>query len=857
MIYLNQIQGDYLVDCHVHLSVDTLVHKIKHFLITNFGKTAKEASCEEFYLAFSIVIREEIVANWIATYQTFAKEKTKMIYYLSMEYLPGKFLQNNITNLKAHDLVRAVLKKCDHSYHDLVACDPEPGLGNGGLGRLAACLVDSLATQQYPSMAYGLRYQYGIFEQELWNGLQIEKPDCWLLNEFPWEFRRDILSNNICFKGRMIQAQNRSGEEIFQLEDHEEVRALPYDIPIVGYSEKDDYSVVTLRLWSTKESPHNFQLQRYNSGQLGAASENTSLTDVLYPSDNNEVGKRIRLKQEFLLVSASLQDIIKYHLKVHKDIRLLPQKVRIQINDTHPAFAVAELIRLLNKRYDIPFDEALDITQHCCNYTNHTILKEALEDWNEKRVQELLPRQYLIVQKINQKLCAQVREKFPGDEEKVKKISIIEGGQIRMANLAIFGSSKVNGVAALHGKILKEELFKDFADLYPDKFIAITNGVTPRRWLLEANHELADLITTRIGKSWKTNLKEISKLRKFASDKKTQEEFLQVKKRKKEKLLEFLQKENPIRDHKGKIIAHSDTLDSTALFDVQIKRFHEYKRQLMNALNLIILYNDIKENPQSHKIKRQIIISGKAAPSYHTAKEIIILFHVLARKINTDPDVGSHLKVAFVENYNVSKAEIIIPAADLSEQISTAGLEASGTGNMKMGLNGALTIGTEDGANIEMKQAVGEKWWPFTFGAKTQKNLELTQSHNYKPWDVYAQNPKIKKAIDMLNDSELTQEPKEKEALANLHLLLVDHFTEIGTDPYFVMNDLTSYYETQKKVEELYSDPYKWAEYALNNIAGMGEFSSDCVINNYAEEIWDVQKCPVNHEILKNVKMEM
>ncbi len=842
---------------HVHLSPDKMVQKIKHFLISNFGKTKKEATNEEFYLAFSFALREEIVSNWLATYQTFTQQKVRMIYYLSMEYLPGKLLQNNISNLKSTEWVNAVLKKCERSYQDLVSCDPEPGLGNGGLGRLAACLIDSLATRQYPAMAYGLRYQYGIFEQELWNGLQIEKPDCWLLNEFPWEFRRDIFANNICFKGRMVPAQNRFGEEIFQLKEHEQIRALPYDLPIVGYSEKPDYSVLTLRLWSTKESPHNFQLQRYNSGQLGAASENTSLTDVLYPSDNNEVGKRIRLKQEFLLVSASLQDIIKYHLKVHKDIRLIADKARIQINDTHPAFAVAELVRLLNKHYNIPFDEALEITQQCCNYTNHTILKEALEDWNEKRVKELLPRQYLIVQKINQKLCDKVKEKFPNDNEKIKKISIIESGQIRMANLAIFGSAKVNGVAALHGKILKKELFKDFADLYPEKFIAITNGITPRRWMLEANAELSNLITSKIGKKWKTDLKEIKKLTKFASDKKTQEEFIEVKKIKKQALLEFLQKENPIRDHQGKIIGHSNTLDSSALFDVQIKRFHEYKRQLLNALNLIMLYNDIKENPQSHKIKRQVIIAGKAAPSYKSAKEIIMLFHILAKKINEDPEVGSHLKVAFVENYNVSKAEIIIPAADLSEQISTAGMEASGTGNMKLALNGALTIGTEDGANIEMKSAIGNQWWPFSFGAKSQQNLELTQSHNYKPWEIYNKNPKIKKAIDMLNDSLLTTDPAEKEALADLHLLLVDHFVEIGTDPYFVVNDLTAYYETQQKVEQLYSDPHKWAEYALNNIAGMGEFSTDCVIDNYAKEIWEAKRCPVNPEILKKTKLEI
>ncbi|MFA5249831.1 MAG: glycogen/starch/alpha-glucan family phosphorylase [Parachlamydiales bacterium] len=841
---------------HIHLSVEKLLHKIKHLLITNFGKIEKEASQEEFYLAFSIALREEIAANWLATYKSFEKAKSKMVYYLSMEFLPGKFLQNNITNLKAKELVLAVLQKCDRSYSSLIASDPEPGLGHGGLGRLAACLLDSLATQQYPSMAYGLRYQYGIFEQELWKGEQIEKPDCWLLNEFPWEFRKDVLSNNVYFKGRLVPAQNRFGGEIFQLEEPEEVRALPYDMPIVGYSEKENYSVITLRLWSTKESPHNFQLQRYNAGLLGEASENTSLTDVLYPSDNNDVGKRIRLKQEFLLVSASLQDIMKYHLQVHQDIRLLPQKVKIQINDTHPAFTIAEMIRLLNKRYDIPFDEALEITQHCCNYTNHTILREALEDWNEKRVADLLPRQYRIIQKVDQKLCEKVRKEFK-DEEKVKRLSIIENGQIRMAHLAVFGSAKVNGVATLHGEILKNSLFKDFFDLYPEKFIAITNGVTPRRWLLECNPELSNLLTAKIGKNWKIHFEDIRKIAQFATDQKTQEEFLKVKTSKKEALLEFLNKENPLRDRKGKVTAHSSTLDASALFDVQIKRFHEYKRQLLNALHLLMIYNDIKENSQTRKIKRQIIIAGKAAPSYRAAKDIIALFHVLAENINNDKQVSPFLRVAFVENYNVTKAEIIIPAADLSEQISTAGKEASGTGNMKMAMNGALTIGTEDGANIEMKQAITEKWWPFTFGAKSDQNRQLTESGEYKPWDVYHHNPKIKQAIDMLKSGALAQNEFEKNALNNIYEMLVDHFSKPGTDPFFVVNDLGSYYETQLKVEALYQEPLKWAEYALHNIAGMGNFSSDYVIDHYAKNIWQLEKCPLSHEILKEIQKEL
>jgi starch phosphorylase len=844
------------VENDIKYITNLLSQKIKHFLITTLGKLEKEASTQEFYQAFCIALREEIMSNWTATNRTIESKECKTLYYLSMEYLPGKLLPNNITNLKAHDIIEAVLKKYERNLPDILECDKDAGLGNGGLGRLSSCFLDSLATQKYPAMGYGLRYQYGIFDQELWNGKQVERPDCWLLNQFPWEFRKDSDAVSIYFQGKMIPATNSHGDEVFQLEDQDEVRALPYDIPIVGYSEDIDFSVLTLRLWSTKASPRNFELQRYNAGQLGEAGENTSLTDVLYPNDNNEVGKRTRLKQEFLLVCASLQDIFRRFKKIDDDIENFPRKVHIQINDTHPAFVIAELMRRLVKNHDTPWEKAWEITKSCCNYTNHTTLKESLEEWNEQRVQTFLPRQYKIIQKINQEFCEQIRKKFPNDEEKIKRMSIIENGQIRMSHLAIYGCCKINGVAKLHGQLLKEKLFKDFFEMYPEKFTYVTNGITFRRWLLNSNKKLTELIKSKIGVEWITDFKKLEKLHEFAEDKTTQEEFLKIKKENKEKLIDFLKKENPIRDYKGKIIKHSECLSSDALFDMQIKRFHEYKRQLLNALHILCLYEELKKDINSRKIKRQIVIAGKAAPGYELAKQIIVLFFCIARKINEEPEVSEKLKIAFVENYNVSKAEILIPAADISEQISTAGFEASGTGNMKLAINGALTIGTEDGANIEMREKISDKWWPFSFGSTTEELLKLKKENLYKPWDIYMENAPLKKAIDSLKDGSLVKTEEEHKILLNIYENLLDGYNKSNTDIYFILKDFDSYYQTQKKVEDLYLDKYSFAKYVLHNIASMGYFSSDCTVNTYAENIWGLNRCPLDRNILETVKSE-
>jgi starch phosphorylase len=826
-------------------SANDLVQKIKHLIITSSGHRAEDATVEEFYQAFCCALREEIMVNMTATIDTLHYKKPRVINFVSMEYMPGRLLGNNICNMGAKEIVKAVLKKMDRNLSELMACEADPGLGNGGLGRLASCYLDSLAALQYPARGYGLRYQYGIFEQEIWNGIQVERPDCWLLNEDPWELRRDLFSIGVYFRGKPVAATNKHGDEVYLLEDYEEVRAIPFDIPVIGYAEGERFSVPLLRLWSTKESPRNFLLQRYNAGLLGQAAENTSLTDVLYPNDNNELGKRVRLKQEFLLVSATLQDIIRRHLRVYGDLSLFSDKVRIQINDTHPALLIAEIVRTLTKNYDFSWANAWETCQTICSYTNHTVLKESLEEWNENRMQELLPRQYKVIQKLNWEFCQAIRARYPGDEERVRRLSMIENGQIRMAHLAIYGSHKVNGVAKLHTEILKQTVFKDFYELNPDKFINVTNGVTHRRWLFHANPLLSDFITKRIGPGWIADFMQIAKLADFASDPASQDEFLAIKRQNKQILHQFLTQENCVRDAEGKILTHSHVLDSTALVDVQIKRIHEYKRQLLNALHLIMLYQELRANPSSRAINRLSLFGGKAAPGYTEAKLTIQLICAIARKVHSDPSIQGRLCIAFIENYDVSRAEIIIPAADLSEQISAAGWEASGTGNMKLAINGALTIATDDGSNIEMRAAVTDRWWPFRFGSSALENQQP-----YKPWDIYVQDEGIRHAVDTLRDNTFAQTPDESSAFTQLYHTLTE------SDPYRVLKDLRSYYETQKRVEALFLTPRAWAETALHNIASMGSFSSDASIRNYATHIWDITPCPIDPTILQKVRSE-
>lgn len=837
------------------LIVDGLIRQVRSYLISTIGHTVEDASIDEFYRALCYAIREQTMINWMATARTVAERKVRMIYYFSLEYLPGRLFLNNITNLCSNELVRVVLQKMNRNFRDIMECEADPGLGNGGLGRLASCFLDSLATHHYPAQAYGLRYQYGIFEQQLWNGVQVEAPDCWLFNENPWEFRRDQRRVHVKFCGTPKTSFNIHGDEILDLVNAEEVGALPYDYPIVGYSNNTDFSVVTLRLWSTKDSPRNFLLQRFNAGRLDQAAENTTLTDVLYPNDNTEFGKRLRLKQEFLLVSASLQDIIRHHLAYFHNFRQFADKVRIQINDTHPALVIPELIRILTKHYDIPWKTAFEMTLTCTGYTNHTILSEALEQWEQPLLYYLLPRQYKIIERINQDFCNSIRAKYPGDEDRVRRMSMIENGKVRMANLAVVGSHKINGVAQLHSEILKHSVFKDFAEFFPDRFINVTNGVTQRRWLLECNPDLAKFITQRIGDGWITDFLKIKELANFANDPESQNEFLEIKGKNKLRFIEFINRENKLRDETGNFSAPPPLIDPDSLFDVQVKRIHEYKRQIMNALYLIMLYHELLLDPQSH-VKRTSIIGGKAAPGYETAKEIIRLICCIARKVNRDPAIAGQLKIVYLENYNVTRAEVVIPAADLSEQISTAGTEASGTGNMKMAINGALTIGTRDGANIEMEQEITSQWWPFAFGCSVEEIAQMKTNGSYHSRDIYEGNPKIKRAVDALRDRTFAQTDEEHQVFSDLYHKLIETHYGGPADRYFTLRDLQSYYETQQAVEELYKKKRVWAEYAIHNIAGMGKFSSDFSIHNYAKLIWNIQPCPLDEELLDRVRYD-
>lgn len=838
----------------LELQADMLTAKTRHYLITMMGRTADEANIDEFYRALSYTLREEMMINWLASSQTYMEKDARMLYYLSMEYLPGRLFSNNINNLCAMEIVHLVLRKMNRSLTELISCESEPGLGNGGLGRLASCFLDSLATHHFPARAYGLRYQYGTFEQQLFDGVQIEAPDTWLLREHPWEFRRDLRKVSVKFCGTMKKQLNIHGDEIQLLKDPEEVWALPFDLPIIGYSPDQHASVLSLRLWATNESPKNFRLQSYNAGRLDQAAENTTLTDVLYPSDYHDTGKRVRLKQEFLLVSASLQDIIRHYLESHSNFRLFADKVRIQINDTHPALVIPELIRLLTQSYDLPWNTAVEITKTVTSYTNHTILKEALEEWDQGLMHYLLPRQNRIIELLNMDFCEKVRAAYPKDEEKVRALSMIENGRVRMANVAIIGSHKVNGVSALHTDILKQRVFKDFYEMFPEKFVNVTNGVTQRRWLF-CNPNLVKFINKRIGDGWIVDFHQIQMLAKFAKDAASQQEFLEIKRKNKERLIHFLASCNRQHDAGGEGFLPTPLLDADSLFDVQVKRIHEYKRQLMNCLQILMHYHDLLKGITKNQVKRTFIFAGKAAAGYVRAKQIIRLIHCMSRKLNQDERTNKFLKIVFVENYNVSKAELIIPAADLSEQISTAGMEASGTGNMKLSINGALTIGTDDGANVEMKESVAKGFWPFTVGQSADFLQKLRQEGGYSPYEVVEQDEQIRKAVDVLRDGSLANNESEAKDFQAIYHSLFDAHHGSTADPYFVLLDLRDYYEMQKKVDKLYAQPSEWAEFAIQNIAGMHRFSADRSIYEYAD-IWGIAPCPIDEKILEKIRHE-
>lgn len=826
-----------------------LAGKLKHYLITMIGRTLEEASARDIYHAISLALREEVMLHWLATWRTYKQKQCKTLFYFSMEYLPGKLTQGVVTNLGAGKSIERVLdmigrRDCLHHFQER-----DPALGNGGLGRLASCILESLSTGAYPAIGYGLRYQYGLFEQELWDGQQMERPDWWLEDISPWEFRRDSRGQLVQYFGRLQIGKNIWSEEVGAVKEAQNVLAMPFDIPVVGFRKEGQYNVNTLRLWSTREGPRNFELQRFNAGELDNAAENMTLTDVLYPADHHEVGKRIRLKQEFLLVSASIKDIIRRHKSLYGSCEQLADKVAIQINDTHPALSVAELMHQLTAVEQMPWKKAFEITKATLSYTNHTILKEALEEWSQLQVQTLLPRQYRIIERLNQDFCEEVRRHFK-DEEAVRRLSIIQDGRVRMAHLAVVGSHAVNGVAKLHTDILKDKVFKDFHDLYPKKILCVTNGVTPRKWILGANPDLAEFISDRIGQDWITHLEDLKKLEAFAADKASLMRLLEIKKANKEKLINYLNDHLLLRDASGHGEPLKQVLSPNMIFDVQVKRMHEYKRQLLNLLHIISMYQEMLDNPYA-RLPRLVLFAGKAAASYDRAKNIIHLIASVAKVINADTRLQDRLKVLFVENYNVSLAEKLIPAADLSEQISTAGMEASGTGNMKLALNGALTIGTDDGANVEMRQAVKEEAWPFGFGASCQE-IEQLRHQGYHPQLVYETQPKLRRALDSLRDGTFAQTEVQARVFEGLFYSLLGLDGGSG-DTYFVLHDFASYEAAQRKVDRLYADPMMWARLSLLNIARMGEFSIDRCVSDYAGQIWSLTSQKIDREVFQDL----
>ncbi|MCH9622022.1 MAG: Glycogen phosphorylase [Chlamydiia bacterium] len=842
-----------LEELNIDVEVNKMVQQVKHYVIAMLGVPFAEATDSEVYRALAYVLREQVMVHWAATHQTHVKNKTRKVYYLSLEWLPGRISVNNSVNISKIDLVRKVLNGLNRKFEDILMSEPEPGLGNGGLGRLAACFLDSLATHHYPVLGYGLRYQYGIFEQALWSGVQVENSDNWLLNEYPWELRRDAFAVSVGYHGSLVERKNRHDEIVHNIANHDEVRAIPYDIPVVGYGGGQEYSALTLRLWTTKESPKNFALKSFNDGDIADAVINTSLTDVLYPNDKNMLGFIMRIKQEFLLVSSSLQDIVREHWEVHGTMDNFRDKVRIQINDTHPAFVIAQLMIILTKDHEHKFEEALEIVQEVCSYTNHTVLRESLEEWDTEHIKEILPAQYHMVERINFVLCNKLREKYNGDEEKIRRMSIIEDGKIKMAHLAIVGTHKINGVAALHTEIIKEKLFSDYAQMTPEKFINVTNGVTQRRWLYKCNPGLSGLLIDLIGDEWIKDLRKIENLKDHIHKEEVWQRFLQIKSENKHRMVEAFIKSKMEKGIDKEEIEKELFFDNDALFDIQIKRIHEYKRQLMNALHVIVLYNRIKNDPNATKIKRKIVIGGKAAPGYEMAKNIIRLFYILGRKVHNDPEVSKYLRIVYVENYNVAKAEVIIPAADLSEQISTASMEASGTSNMKLSLNGALTIGTDDGANVEMRQAVGDDNWPFLFGYSSDEVTKIKTEGLHNPEQILKEYTEIHDAMQTLIDGSLVENEVEAEVLQKIYdSLMVGE----NRDRYLVLGDLPSYIKAHERADQLYQDKEKWAKMALHNIASMGTFSSDVSVENYAKKIWNIEPCPVDKDVLDRIRKE-
>ena len=803
-----------------------------------YGKTLEEAHEFELYNAVSKVALDYAMEKWYNTKKTYAKKQVKQMYYFSAEFLMGRFMGNNLINLQINDVIRETLNELGVDINKIEDCEMDAGLGNGGLGRLAACFLDSLATLALPGHGYGLRYKYGMFEQKIENGFQVEYPDDWTKYGDPWSIKRMDRVFEVKFGGQIEVHRDEFGKEYFKRVNTETVHAVAYDVPVIGYGND---TVNTLRLWEAR-SPEGFDLKLFNDQTYLQASAKAvqaeDISRVLYPNDTEKDGKLLRLKQQFFFTSASLQDIIRRYKSVFgNDFSKFAEKVAIQLNDTHPVVAIPELMRIFLDKEKLGWDEAWNICKNVFAYTNHTILSEALEKWDISLFQPLLPRIYQIIEEINRRFVAELQEKYPGDWERINKMSIIGNGQVRMAWLAIVGSHKVNGVAELHTEILKNTELKEWNELYPEKFLNKTNGITQRRWLLKANPELAALITELIGDKWITDLYELKKLEQYLDDDNILNRISGIKLHNKERLAKY------IKDTTGvEVNPHS-------IFDIQVKRLHEYKRQLLNVLHIMDLYNRLKENPYLDVEPRTFIFGAKSAAGYRRAKGIIKLINAVAEKVNNDSEINGKIKVVFLENYRVSLAEKIFPSADVSEQISTASKEASGTGNMKFMLNGALTLGTMDGANVEIVEEVGMEN-AFIFGLSAQEVENYQANGGYNPFDEYNNVEGLKKVIDQLGDG--TYDDNHTGIFKELQNSLLYGVDGSRPDVYFLLKDFASYREAQDRLQKQFKDKREWTRKALKNIANAGKFSSDRTIAEYAKEIWNIEPVEVEDYIVED-----
>ncbi|MBO4484723.1 MAG: glycogen/starch/alpha-glucan phosphorylase [Lachnospiraceae bacterium] len=803
---------------------------VQDYLKTFYRRTVEDASQQQIYSAVAFAVKDYIVDRWAASQKEFEKKDAKTVYYLSMEFLMGRALGNTVINLKADKEIRKALEELGLDLDAIEDQEPDAALGNGGLGRLAACFLDSLATLGYPAYGCGIRYKYGMFKQEIKDGYQVERPDDWLAEGNPFEIKRPEYACEVKFGGYVRYSRDEQGREHFTQEGAQSVRAIPYDLPVVGYGNN---VVNTLRIWDA-EAIDNFNLESFDRGDYHKAVEQQNLArlicEVLYPNDNHYAGKELRLKQQYFFVSASIQRAVAKFMSTHDDIRKLPEKVVFQLNDTHPTVTVPELMRILMDDYYLSWDEAWSITNRCCAYTNHTIMSEALEKWPIDLFSRLLPRVYQIVEEINRRFTEQLQQRYPNDYSKLQKMAILMDGQVRMANLAIVAGFSVNGVARLHTEILKKEQLRDFYEIFPEKFNNKTNGITQRRFLLHGNPLLANWVTGKIGDEWITNLPHINELAVYADDKKSQKEFMNIKYQNKLRLCKYIQEHNGIE------------VDPRSIFDVQVKRLHEYKRQLLNIMHVMYLYNQLRANPEMDFYPRTFIFGAKASAGYRRAKAIIKLINSVADVVNNDKSIKGKMKVVFIENYRVSNAEWIFAASDVSEQISTASKEASGTGNMKFMLNGAVTIGTMDGANVEIVEEVGAEN-AFIFGLSSDEVINYENNGGYNPCEIFNTDQDIRLVMTQMINGFYS--PDDPDRFREIYDSLLCTRGGERADQYFILKDFRSYAEAQKKVEEAYRDEQRWAKMALLNVAKSGKFSSDRTIEEYVKDIWHLDKVTV------------